>query len=407
MSHTAAAEAYPVYREDDHYARHCFFEALLMGGLSEQEIWNRAEKLDLELGARCYTVAVMTAPAEPGGDAGAYAQPAARIHDGMMSCFLKYPEYLLLGRGFGTCTILIMSDAENMNDSIRRCADTVKTLYETYDPGSSWYLAVGKPTGHITGLPGCYEQTRRLWAWRYISPEQHVLGWDTVEFPADRDSGGIPDALDVKPLDGASIAKLLKNAGPAEISGFVDGWVTGQREALKSEPFCHYLMLSIRYGAAAFVQSLGVSSREYLEGMEPAAGNMTGAELKKYLTQMLLRAIELRDREDGGKHRKLVKRAADYLDEHYCRADLCLGMAAREAGVSPNYLSAVFSREMGITFVDYLTAKRMEKARELLRTTGLRSGQIAAAVGYQDPRYFSALFRKVHGCTPGAYRSGK
>ena len=75
--------------------------------------------------------------------------------------------------------------------------------------------------------------------------------------------------------------------------------------------------------------------------------------------------------------------------------------------MSPNYLSAVFSQEMGTTFVEYLTTKRMEKARELLRASDLRSGEIAAAVGYKDSHYFSFLFKKTQGCTPRDYRSGK
>ena len=75
--------------------------------------------------------------------------------------------------------------------------------------------------------------------------------------------------------------------------------------------------------------------------------------------------------------------------------------------LSPNYLSAVFSQEMGTTFVEYLTARRMEKARELLQHSDLRSGEIAAAVGYKDSHYFSFLFKKTQGCTPRDYRGGK
>ena len=62
---------------------------------------------------------------------------------------------------------------------------------------------------------------------------------------------------------------------------------------------------------------------------------------------------------------------------------------------------------MGTTFVEYLTAKRMEKARELLRNSDLRSGEIATAVGYKDSHYFSFLFKKTQGCTPRDYRGGK
>ena len=59
-----------------------------------------------------------------------------------------------------------------------------------------------------------------------------------------------------------------------------------------------------------------------------------------------------------------------------------------------------------MTFTEYVTDKRMEKAKELLRTTNKRSGEVAFAVGYRDPHYFSFLFKKTQGCTPRVYRAG-
>ena len=58
-----------------------------------------------------------------------------------------------------------------------------------------------------------------------------------------------------------------------------------------------------------------------------------------------------------------------------------------------------------MTLIEYLTAKRMEKARELLLEPGHSSAQVAAAVGYRDPNYFRYVFKKETGCTPREYRS--
>ena len=56
--------------------------------------------------------------------------------------------------------------------------------------------------------------------------------------------------------------------------------------------------------------------------------------------------------------------------------------------------------------VEYLTQKRMETARRLLQQSDQRSCDIANAVGYKDPHYFSYLFKKTQGCTPRNYRGG-
>ena len=402
------AEDYPAIRRDENDERQRFFEQLLAGSLTEREIWKRADQLNLELRAGCYAIAVMSAIAEPGCEAGAFDRPAAKIRDGVITYFLKYPEYTFLSRDFVAYTVLIMSDADRIDECIRRCVDTVRELYETHDPNRRWHLAVGSPTGQITGLSACFEEAQRLWAYRYILPEQHILLRETVDSLTGTGSGSaLENADEIRP-DPADIAALLKDAGPAEIAAFGDSCVDGQREALKSRPYCHYLMLSVRFGAADFVQSLGISRQEFLAGLpclDMVGRSVTTQELKRYISEILLRAVELRD-DSGGNQSNLVKSAADYMDANFFRTDFCLNLMARELNISPNYLSAVFSREMGRTIVDYLTAKRMEEARELLRSTNLRSGRIATAVGYKDPRYFSALFRKIHGCSPKEYRAG-
>ena len=60
---------------------------------------------------------------------------------------------------------------------------------------------------------------------------------------------------------------------------------------------------------------------------------------------------------------------------------------------------------MGITFIEYLINKRMEKAKELLMTTDKKSFEIAYAVGYKDPHYFSYTFKKTTGMTTKEYRT--
>ena len=122
---------------------------------------------------------------------------------------------------------------------------------------------------------------------------------------------------------------------------------------------------------------------------------------------VLLRALEIRDNATGSQYRTILKQAVAYIDGNFADENISLNRVAKEVNISANYLSAVFSQEMGITFVEYLTTKRMDRAKELLRNTDKRSGEVAAEVGYKDSHYFSFLFKKTQGCTPRDYRSGK
>ena len=94
----------------------------------------------------------------------------------------------------------------------------------------------------------------------------------------------------------------------------------------------------------------------------------------------------------------------EYVARHYVQKELSVQMVADGLSISASYLSKLVKRYMDVSFVEYLTGVRMEKAMELLATTDLMSYEIAEATGYADARYFSALFKKHTGRTPSEYR---
>lgn len=394
----------------EQYARRRFLERVVAGQLSVQEIYEQAEKLDLDLRAKAYNLALVSAMPESGSASESYSEPGARIRDGMVAHFLKHPEYILFRWNLTSFAVLLLERQENMDAIVSRCIHKVQELYQTFGPELNWYVAMGTPTQRLSALPGCFEEVSRLWAYRHILPDQHILTAQTVKTLTGTGSDHDLSGLDMNKVNPAMLTGVLQNASAQEIPSFVDEYTHSLEDALESGPFCQYLMLSARFTATQFVENLGMEQKEYLGNL--SCLGMVGQQisiddLKRYLSDILLQAIRLRDRVAGSQYKVQLKQAIRYIDEHYRSEDISLNRVAKEVDLSPNYLSAVFSQEMGTTFVEYLTAKRMEKARELLRASDLRSGEIAAAVGYKDSHYFSFLFKKTQGCTPRDYRSGK
>lgn len=403
------AQFHREYQEYEQYTRRVFFERIVSGQLSVQQIYEAAGKLDIDLRAQCYTIAFFSVLPERGGTAEAYSEPGALLRDALLEHFLKYPEYVLLRWNLSTYAVLLKGDAAGMEELTARCVDTVRRAYETYAPDQSWYVAAGRPTQRLSALPACYEEVSRLWAYRYILPRQHVLTADTVSFLTGTDSDSSLDRLDAAKADPAILTGFMQSAIAQELPSFVDEYIRSVEEALSSKPFCQYLMLSVRFAAARFAASLGVPQQEALAPLtvlDMVGRSVTAADLKRYLSEILLRALELRDRESSSQCSTLLKQAVAYIDSHYTDETLSLNQVAREVNISANYLSAVFSQETGETFTEYVTGRRMDLAKELLRTTDKRSGEVAAAVGYRDPHYFSFLFKKTQGCTPRDYRGG-
>ncbi len=92
-----------------------------------------------------------------------------------------------------------------------------------------------------------------------------------------------------------------------------------------------------------------------------------------------------------------------FINNNY-RMQISLNEIASATGFSSGYISAVMSKEMGWSPIQYLNVYRIANACKLLRSTDMSIREIAAEVGYSDPLYFSRMFSKLKGCSPSKYR---
>lgn len=99
-----------------------------------------------------------------------------------------------------------------------------------------------------------------------------------------------------------------------------------------------------------------------------------------------------------------VNSAMQYIKMHY-NEPLSLESVANAINLSASYLSALFSKVLGTTFINYVQSIRIEIAKELLRSTTLKVYEIAYQIGYDDEKYFSQVFRKAEGISPSQFRS--
>ena len=98
-----------------------------------------------------------------------------------------------------------------------------------------------------------------------------------------------------------------------------------------------------------------------------------------------------------------LKPALDYMQEHY-REKPALVDIARQVHLAPNYFHRRFVQLFGITPFNYMLAQRLNHARHLLMGTSLNIKEVADAVGYDNPFYFTRLFTKTYGVSPRSFR---
>ena len=102
-------------------------------------------------------------------------------------------------------------------------------------------------------------------------------------------------------------------------------------------------------------------------------------------------------------HNRLLTQALRFIDDHY-GDDVSLAEMAQAAGVTPQHLCRVFREAMHMRPGEYLTQRRVQAAQTLISGSDLPLSEIASRAGFSSPGYFSTVFRRYVGVTPGEYR---
>ncbi len=388
-------------QEYEQFARRKFFEHMVDGSMSVNEIYDKAEELGLSVASSAYNIVLFML--NPEVIAGEYSEAAASRMDELFLEMSQNDSYLLFRWNMMSYAILVKSDAENVKSVTEECVELIRRKCEELGSGMDWYVAAGTPVERLSALPQCFKDANRILSFRHMSPKEHILG-NTVNVG---DELMNISSLDVGMVDPMIIRSFLQTGLAEEIDSFVEGYFSNIESAANSMMFRQYMLLSVRFNAAIMVGEFGHDKDEFMSKLPVLDPEMNLEETKSYVKKVLDMAIALRDIESQSRYHSMMKTALEFIALNYADDSLSLNHVAKAVNVSANYFSAVFSQEMGMTFIEYLTDYRMNMAKKLLRQTAMRSGEIAGEVGYRDPRYFSFLFKKTVGCTPRDYRVGK
>jgi two-component system response regulator YesN len=209
-------------------------------------------------------------------------------------------------------------------------------------------------------------------------------------------------------VDKSAVEDFLRCGVKEEFDKFFEAFVQPVGEtALKSYLLKYYLLVDIIVATAQFINELGGIIDEVVPELAAIqtllANTQTVEQLRAQARKILLAALAFRDQLNHP-YASLIRQAKDYIDRHYADPELSLNEVAAHVNHSPSHFSTLFSQETGQTFKDYATEVRIRKAKELLRTSTLKSSEIAYHVGYSDPHYFSSAFKKNTGLSPTEFR---
>lgn len=167
-------------------------------------------------------------------------------------------------------------------------------------------------------------------------------------------------------------------------------------------PQCVDRMEKLPHALAEGWQGALSLGREILNALgQPGEADFDGAQA---LVRAVAQAAEEASESIEGGVRPEIRAAIDYIRTHISD-ELSIRRVSEAVGYHPVYFSNLFKKEMEMSYSDFLTGLRIQRAKEMLSKTNLSLRQIAVECGFSDLSYFSAKFKRVVGTTPSQWRA--
>lgn len=393
-------------RENTERDKMRLFEKLLMGDLSMGEILEAGERFGMNLGASCYKIVLFKilanlenhVYAEQMVDACSSVEQAASMMEGV---------YVFQRGVEGWAFLLTAQDEKSMEESAKILFQNLKQAMKNYTQ-LEYFGGIGSTVPRIRSLKQSFREADRAFAARFVEEANQIISQKEFE-KSQMEEGLKMQGIVQIGKSREMLQKFLSNGTREEVKAFSDAYISRiEEENIRSTMVRQYVVIDVCIVILSFCERISSANRlqeeaEELQKMMQKIHSLS--EIKKYVVRLLNEAIELRDAESGRRYSDLIAAAKKEIENHYMTEEISLNTVAISVGMSPSYFSSIFSKEAGKTFVEYLTEVRIEKAKEFLMCSSMKTSEIGYEVGYKDPHYFSYIFKKVQGCSPKEYRA--
>jgi two-component system, response regulator YesN len=379
---------------EDNFAllREKFLLRLVTGGESSISAIEQSQQLGLNIISPYYQVILFEA--RPADSTQLLAYPTCQqVEKVIMETIVSNPDMLLTKKDLEEYVLVLKGESlEQLQQEGPFLADLVQKEVERQTT-CRLFAGIGRPQPRLGDLHRSFTEA-------------------LVNLKLARDDGGSPS--DVKKLDHTALRDYLENVpasghAMSRYDPFFDQSLRPLVEAaLRSPLLKHYLLLDVLLTIAQYISDFGGDPGKILPDRVSAEALFrklhTADDVQAESYQWFLAALTFVEAHSISDRAAIIQQAQKYIARHFSDSSLSLNEVAAQVNFSPNHFSAVFSAETGITFREHLTRIRLAQAQKMLRTTRLKCAEIALQCGYNDPHYFSLIFRKNFEVTPQQYR---
>ena len=397
-------------RENTEHEKQKFFEQMIAGNLSMADALETGKKYEMNLSAGMYNLLLFrfTLGKENRKSGELLGEAEYAIEK-----LTERLEYVFeFQRGVEGWAFLLMADnEEQMSERVKELSKDLEEIMKNYST-IAYFGGIGQPVARLRELEESFREAERALAARFTMELNRIISVEDIRMAQNVDTLDDIEITSFGEIEKTRtmLEKFLNNGAEDEIDEFVDVYINElPEENLKSVLMRQYIIMDAYIVMMSFCEKIEGIEGEMQAQSEELKNSMktiqTLEEIKNYIRMLLKKIIGVRDTISGRRYSDIIEIAKDQIRKTYMSDEISLNTIAAEVGMSPSYFSSIFSKEMGKTFVEYLTEIRMDRAKELLMCSSMKTSEIGYEVGYKDPHYFSYIFKKTQNCTPKEFRA--
>ena len=397
-------------RENTEHEKQKFFEQMIAGNLSMADALETGEKYEMNLSARMYNLLLFRFTL---GEENRKSRELLGEAEYAIEKLTERLEYVFeFQRGVEGWAFLLMADnEEQMSERVKELSKDLEEIMKNYST-IAYFGGIGQPVARLRELEESFREAERALAARFTMELNQIISVEDIRMAQNVDTLDDIEITSFGEIEKTRtmLEKFLNNGVEDEIDEFVDVYINElPEENLKSVLMRQYIIMDAYIVMMSFCEKFEGIEGEMQAQSEELKNSMktiqTLEEIKNYIRMLLKKIIGVRDTISGRRYSDIIEIAKDQIRKTYMSDEISLNTIAAEVGMSPSYFSSIFSKEMGKTFVEYLTEIRMDRAKELLMCSSMKTSEIGYEVGYKDPHYFSYIFKKTQNCTPKEFRA--
>ena len=397
-------------RENTEHEKQKFFEQMIAGNLSMADALETGKKYEMNLSAGMYNLLLFRFTL---GEENRKSGELLGEAEYAIEKLTERLEYVFeFQRGVEGWAFLLMADnEEQMSERVKELSKDLEEIMKNYST-IAYFGGIGQPVARLRELEESFREAERALAARFTMELNRIISVEDIRMAQNVDTLDDIEITSFGEIEKTRtmLEKFLNNGAEDEIDEFVDVYINElPEENLKSVLMRQYIIMDAYIVMMSFCEKIEGIEGEMQAQSEELKNSMktiqTLEEIKNYIRMLLKKIIGVRDTISGRRYSNIIEIAKDQIRKTYMSDEISLNTIAAEVGMSPSYFSSIFSKEMGKTFVEYLTEIRMDRAKELLMCSSMKTSEIGYEVGYKDPHYFSYIFKKTQNCTPKEFRA--